>query len=290
MDPAGTTPSYLSGIQAMLLGQLCFSINDALMKYSVGLHGDQQSIFLLLFLRGLLVCTMTIGWLIGQGHFSLKNLFTPNDMHLRGCVEVLLTGAFFSSILLLPLSDVYTIMLSAPLMITVSGALMLREQVHWKSWLAVLLGFCGVLVVMWPNDLGFQITYLLPLIATFLLVVRELLTKRMGPHYRGIEVVLVTSLMTTLAGGMLAFFWETSLNFNAIPYLIGSACMLTVGYLMAVLTIRLAPISVTSPVRYSIIIFGSFSAYLILGETPSINTILGSLIIATSGLFVFQRK
>ena len=290
MDPAGTTPSYLSGILAMLLGQLCFSINDALMKYSVGLHGDQQSIFLLLFLRGLLVCTMTIGWLIGQGHFSLKNLFTPNDMHLRGCVEVLLTGAFFSSILLLPLSDVYTIMLSAPLMITVSGALMLREQVHWKSWLAVLLGFCGVLVVMWPDDLGFQITYLLPLIATILLVVRELLTKRMMPHYRGIEVVLVTSLMTTLAGGMLTFFWETSLNFNAIPYLICSACMLTVGYLMAVLTIRLAPISVTSPVRYSIIIFGSFSAYLILGETPSINTILGSLIIATSGLFVFQRK
>ena len=206
MDPAGTTPSYLSGILAMLLGQLCFSMNDALMKYSVGLHGDQQSIFLLLFLRGLLVCTMTIGWLIGQGHFSLKNLFTPNDMHLRGCVEVLLTGAFFSLILLLPLSDVYTIMLSVPLMITVSGALMLREQVHWKSWLAVLLGFCGVLVVMWPDDLGFQITYLLPLIATILLVVRELLTKRMMPRYRGIEVVLVTSLMTTLAGGMLTFF------------------------------------------------------------------------------------
>ena len=91
-------------------------------------------------------------------------------------------------------------------MITVSGALMLREQVHWKSWLAVLLGFCGVLVVMWPDDLGFQITYLLPLIATILLVVRELLTKRMMPHYRGIEVVLVTSLMTTLAGGMLTFF------------------------------------------------------------------------------------
>ena len=126
-------------------------------------------------------------------------------MHLRGCVEVLLTGAFFSSILLLPLPDVHTIMLSAPLMITVSGALMLREQVHWKSWLAVLLGFCGVLVVMWPDDLGFQITYLLPLIATILLVVRELLTKRMMPHYRGIEVVLVTSLMTTLAGGMLTF-------------------------------------------------------------------------------------
>ena len=53
--------------------------------------------------------------------------------------------------------------------------------------------------------------------------------------------------MITLAGGILAFFWETSLNFNAIPYLMVSACMLTVGYLMAVLTIRLAPISVTSP-------------------------------------------
>ncbi len=143
---------------------------------------------------------------------------------------------------------------------------------------------------MWPDDLGFRMAYLLPLLATTLLVLRELLTKRMAPQYRGIEVVLVTSLMTTLVGGILAFFWETSLNFNAIPYLMGSACMLTVGYLMAVLTIRLAPISVTSPVRYSIIFFGASSAYLILEETPSLNTILGSLIIAASGLFVFQRN
>ena len=274
----------------MLLGQLCFSINDALIKYSVGLHSDQHSIFLLLFLRGLLVCTIAAGWLIGRGQFHPKNLFALNDMHLRGCVEVLLTGAFFSSILLLPLSDVYTIMLSAPLMITASGALMLKEQVHWKNWLAVVLGFCGVMIVMWPDDLGFRLAYLMPLLATTLLVLRELLTKRMAPQYLGIEVVLVTSLMTTLAGGILTCFWETSLNFNAISYLIGSACMLTVGYLMAFLTIRLAPISVTSPIRYSIIIFGASSAYLILGETPSISTILGSVIIAASGLFVFQRN
>ena len=157
-------------------------------------------------------------------------------------------------------------------------------------WLVVLLGFCGVLIVMWPDDLSFQIAYLLPLIAKVLLAVRELLTKRIVPHYRVIEVVLVTSLVTTLAGGMRAFFRETSLNFNAIPHLIGSACMLAVGYFMSVLTICLAPISVTSPVHYSIIIFGSFSAYLILGEKPSVITILGSLIVATRGLFVFQRK
>ena len=188
MNPAGTTPSYLLGILAMLLGQLCFSINDALIKYSVGLHSDQQSIFLLLFLRGLIVCAMTAGWLIGQGQFYPKNLFALNDMHLRGCVEVLLTGAFFASILLLPLSDVYTIMLSAPLMITASGAFLLKEKVHWKSWLAVVLGFCGVLIVMWPADLGFRIAYLLPLLATILLVLRELLTKRMTRQYRGIEV------------------------------------------------------------------------------------------------------
>ena len=54
----------------------------------------------------------------------------------------------------------------------------------------------------------------------------------------------------------------------------GSACMLTVGYLMAVLTIRLAPISVTSPVRYSIIIFGASSAYLILGKLLQLTQFL----------------
>ena len=79
-------------------------------------------------------------------------------------------------------------MLSAPLMITASGAFLLNEKVHWKSWLVVVLGFCGVLIVMWPADLGFRIAYLLPLLATILLVLRELLTKRMTRQYRGIEV------------------------------------------------------------------------------------------------------
>ena len=91
-------------------------------------------------------------------------------------------------------------------MITASGAFLLKEKVHWKSWWAGSLGFFGVLIVMWPDDLGFRVTYLLPLLATNLLVLRELRTKRMAPQYRGMEVVLVTSLMITLAGGIFAFF------------------------------------------------------------------------------------
>jgi drug/metabolite transporter (DMT)-like permease len=290
MTPAGVLPSYLPGILAMLLGQLCFSINDALIKYSVSLQAQENSIFLLLFLRGLLVCAMTAGWLVANHQLHLKRLLTPNAMHLRGGIEVLLTSAFFASILVLPLSDVYTIMLSAPLMITASGALFLKERVHWKSWLAVVLGFCGVLVVVWPDELGWQPTYGLPVLSTVLLVIRELFTKRMATEYRGMEVVLVTSVLITFVAGGLAVPMGIRLQPLVIPYLIGSAVLLTVGYLMSVLTVRLAPLSITSPGRYSIIIFGATSAYVVLGEVPSLNTILGSLIIATSGLFIFQKR
>jgi drug/metabolite transporter (DMT)-like permease len=90
----------------------------------------------------------------------------------------------------------------------------------------------------------------------------------MASQYHEIEVVFVTSIMTMPVGGIHAFFRKISLNLNAIPYLTGSACMLTMSYLMAVLTIRLVPISVTSSGRYSISISGAFSAHLILGEIP----------------------
>jgi hypothetical protein len=110
----------------MLLDQL-FLINDGLIKYSAALRSEQQSIFFLLSLRGLLAYVIAASWLIGQGQFSPKNLFSLNDIRLRGCIKVLLTDTFFASMLLRPLSNVHTIMFSVPLMITASEAVLLKE-------------------------------------------------------------------------------------------------------------------------------------------------------------------
>ena len=72
--------------------------------------------------------------------------------------------------------------------------------------------------------------------------------------------------------------------------ILGATLAVTVAHVMSVLTVRLAPLSVTSPGRYSIIFFGILSAFTILGEIPVPSTIAGSLVIVISGLFLLRRR
>ena len=130
---AEAPPSYLPGILAMLLGQFCFSVNDALVKWLVSQQPQADSIFWVLFLRGLMVCAFALGWLLVRKEGRVRHFWPPNLLHGRGLIEVALTSFFFASVLLLPLSDVYTIMLSAPLMITAAGAFFLKERVDLRT-------------------------------------------------------------------------------------------------------------------------------------------------------------
>ncbi len=274
----------------MLAGSFCFSVNDALVKRVVLGQPEATSIFMVVFLRGLLMSALLATVLATQDRLRLHTLLKPSLLHGRGVIEAGMTIFFFSGVLLLPLTDVYTILLTAPLLITTSGALLFKEQVSWRGWAAVLLGFAGVMVVVWPDNLGWQTEYALPILATFLLVYREIYTKRIPRHYSGMEVVLITGLIITVAAGLASLPYWVNLGWDAILPIVGASLMLAIAHVMSVLSIRLAPLSVTSPGRYSIVLFGAVSAFLILGEIPSINTVVGSAVVVASGLLLLNRK
>ena len=274
----------------MLAGSFCFSVNDALVKRVVLGQPEATSIFMVVFLRGLLMSALLATVLATQDRLRLHTLLKPSLLHGRGVIEAGMTIFFFSGVLLLPLTDVYTILLTAPLLITTSGALLFKEQVSWRGWAAVLLGFAGVMVVVWPDNLGWQTEYALPILATFLLVYREIYTKRIPRHYSGMEVVLITGLIITVAAGLASLPYWVNLGWDAILPIVGASLMLAIAHVMSVLSIRLAPLSVTSPGRYSIVLFGAVSAFLILGEIPSINTVVGAAVVVASGLLLLNRK
>ena len=140
--------------------------------------------------------------------------------------------------------------------------------------------------MVWPDEMGWEVGYVLPFFATVMIVFREVYTKRLPLDYSGLEIVFITTLILTLAAGMISIpFWKTPSWFILIPIFSASVAV-SVAHIMMVLTVRLAPLSVTSPGRYSIIIFGAISAFFILQEIPSMNTILGSIIVVVSGLFL----
>ena len=94
----------------------------------------------------------------------------------------------------------------------------------------------------------------------------------------------------TVSFGAVSFFFPSYISYDSLIYIFVSSIALTLAYLFSVLTIIYAPLSLTSSTRYSVIIFGIIFGYIFFNEIPSINMIIGAIIISLSGLFVINRQ
>ena len=188
------------------------------------------------------------------------------------------------------MADVYTLLNTAPLIITAAGAIMLKEKVGIKRWSAVIIGFVGVLFVVNPTDLKFGYIVILPLLTAIFLTFRDVVTRGYKKTSNSLEIIFITSLFVTISFGVVSFFFKFFISYNSLIYIFVSSIALTLAYLFSVLTIIYAPLSITSSTRYSVIIFGIIFGYIFFNEIPSINMIIGAIIISLSGLFVINRQ
>ena len=116
------------------------------------------------------------------------------------------------------------------------------------------------------------------------------MTKGYKDPSNSLEIIFLMSLLVTIAFGMVALFFPIGLNYKTMFYISISSFFLTIAYLLSVLTIIYAPLSITSTARYSVVVFGIILGYIFFYEIPSINMIIGAIIICLSGLFVIKRE
>tara|TARA_B110000116_G_C16710354_1_gene524173 strand:- start:124 stop:1017 length:894 start_codon:yes stop_codon:yes gene_type:complete len=282
--------SNTKGLFLMLLGQLSFAINDTVVKYIVKLSENDFSTLNIIFIRGIFTSTLI---------FLIVKLFTKNNLraiflnkrsYLRGLFEVLTALFFFAGLVLMPMANVYTLLMTAPFIVTLYAFFFLNEKVGIRRWSAVILGFIGVLIVINPQNLEFGFLFILPLIAAFFLTLRDVVTKEIANKNNSLDIALITSLLVMIFSGIGALIFNEKIEFSNLIYIFISSLFLTSGYICSVLTIYYAPLSLTASIRYSVIVFGVILGYLILGEIPSLNMLIGAIIISASGLFVIKRQ
>ena len=281
---------HFKGIVFMLLASLCFAINDTSVKYAVKQIGNDLSLFNIVFVRGIITSILILISIYFYGKINLKKLFYNKRSYIRGLIEVLAAFSFLTSLILMPLADVYTLLNTAPLIITATGAIFLKEQVGIRRWAAVILGFIGVLIVINPGNLKFGYFFILPILAAVFLTLRDVITKGYKDSSNSLEIIFITSLLVTIAFGVASVFFPIYINYKTIFFISTSSIFLTLAYLFSVLTILYAPLSLTSSTRYSVIVFGIILGYIFFNEIPSINMIVGAIIIYLSGLFVIKRE
>src|SRR3954471_3565123 len=137
----------LGGIGLMVLGVFLFSCNDALGKWLLATYSVGQ----MLFIRSVAAMLLLAPLIWRAGMASFRDAPRPLLQLLRVLLSTTEVVMFFVAVSYLPLADTVTFYLAAPIFVTALSALFLSEQVGWRRWSAVLIGFAGVIITLQPS-------------------------------------------------------------------------------------------------------------------------------------------
>ncbi len=274
----------LAGIGLMLAGICLFSFGDALGKFIVAGYALGQ----LLLLRSATSLVLMLPF-IWRERAAFRNLQRPRLHLLRVGLSTVEVAAFFFAVGYLPLADVITYYLATPIFVTALSAVFLKEQVGWRRWTAVAVGFCGVLIALQPSADSLSWPALIALggslsFATLMVVTRSL---------RGAsDVVLASSQFagTLVFGALLVPFGWTTPTWSGLSLFVFAGAI-SVGALLCVnRSLKLAPASVVVPYQYTMIIWAVLFGYLVFGDVPTWPTLAGAAIIIGAGFYIFLRE
>ena len=274
----------LAGIGLMLLSVFMFSFGDALGKYMVATYSVGQ----LLWLRACAALVVLLP-LIWRQRGAFARLERPWLQLLRVVLSTLEVAAFFLATVYLPLADVITYYLACPIFVTALSAVVLREQVGWRRWSAILIGFCGVLIALRPSSQTVSWPALIALGGSTSFAILMLITRTLRATP---DIVLASSQFvgTFLLGALISPIGWVTPTLGSLGLFAAAGCISVSALLCVNRSLKLAPASVVVPYQYSMIVWAVMFGYSVFGDVPSTATIVGAAIIIGAGLYIFLRE
>ena len=274
-------------IATMIGAMACFVLNDALVKHvSQSLPSAQ-----LIFLRGVMASLLVLLVAGRLGALGQLGALADRRVALRGVVDACATMLYLLSLFRLPIANATAINLAAPLFMTVFAVMFLGERAGPARWLAVVLGFAGVLCIVQPCGDGFNAWALLCLAGTLFHATRDLMTRRIDPAIPSIIITLATALSVTVLAGCLSLVWGwQAFGLRELALLGVAAAFLASGYFLLVQCMRSGDVSLTAPFRYSAVLVAVLLGYLVWDEVPDGWAWLGIALLVGSGLYMLHSE
>ena len=273
------------GIVYMVGAMACFVVNDTLIKYvAQSLPGAE-----LVFVRGVIASILVL--LLASRMGALPHLpeIFRGWVALRALVDAFATAMFLLALFNLPISAATSINMTSPLMITMLAPLFLGPQRRPPPWLATLIGFGGVLMIVQPRPGAFNGYAFLCLAGTFLASIRDLLTPRIHARVPSLLVTLSTMLaVTTLAGVLSPIQGWVPIPLGDLVRITLSAVFLSSGYFLIISAMRTGDVAIVAPFRYSALIFALITGYLVWSEWPNALAWVGVTLVVGSGMYVLR--
>ncbi len=283
---AGLTPE-VRGILLTLFAMGCFGSMDGISKVLV----QHYPAPLVLWLRHLLAVPIVLV-LLGGGRGLGRRLVTraPLLQFVRATILAVEMGLVLVAFRQMPLADAQSILAVAPLLVTALSVPLLGEKVGWRRWVAVLVGFLGVLIMLRPGFTTVQPLALLVLLCAAMYAVYNVLTRRVArvdlPQTSFLLQILIAATLLTFVG---PFFWVplSPLHWVLVTAL---AALGALGHYCLVRALTMAPVVVVQPFTYTLLLYEVVIGYLVFGDLPDRFTVAGVLVVVGAGIYAVWRE
>ena len=276
----------VQGILLMAVAVLIFAILDGLAKYVMQTLPPPVAVFfrylIALVLAMILIERTGRPAIIISRHIGLQ--------FIRGLTLLASTVLNFIAITYLQLAQTAAISFTIPLWVCALSVPLLGEKVGIRRWIAVLIGFLGVLVIMRPGSMDFHWAMFLSIGAALCGSIYNIATRKVGGRDRAETSLFYVGLCGAgFAALPLPWAWQMPEGVEWL-LLLGMGLAGGIGHFLLIQAHRLAPASVLAPFIYTQIIWMILIGLVVFGDMPDMWTLVGASIVIASGLFVFARE
>ena len=273
------------GFLYMFMSICAFSLMDIIVKWSVDYPIGQ-----VLFFRGFFGIVFYF-LIIPKKRIHNFYVTKRSGLHFLRCISGLIAlVAIFIALRKLPLATVVSISFAAPIFTTIFSIFLLNEKVGIFRWLAVIVGFVGIIIITEPGISQLNIYYIFPIIFC------------LGLSY---VAITIRQLSSTEPVWLISFYFSLSitlLSFLTIPqgWIMPSFNHLIILSLIGIFggvanlwlsqSYKYSEVSLVTPLKYLALVFAIISGYFIWGEIPTIKTLLGAFLVIISTLIIFRRE
>jgi len=281
-----TQNTTLRGLGFAFLGFAVFATHDALIKVLGGTYSVLQIIF---FATLFSFVPMAVSMLADRTPSNFRP-HHPWLVMLRSALVVTAMSCAFYAFSVLPLAEVYSLLFSFPLIVTVLSIPILGEVVRAQRWAAVGVGLIGVLIVLRPGTTEITLGHLAALAAAFCSAFGSVLVRKIGNEERSAVLILYPMLLAIVVMSIAqpAVYQAPSLLHLAMMALVGLFSV--IAQHLIILAYRAAPAGVIAPSQYSQIIWATIFGMVFFGEHPDGWVAVGAGIVIASGVFVVWRE
>ena len=263
-----------------------FSLLDAIQKTTVIYH----SIFQILFLKYFFTLFLSLAESYRKKNLNFYKTKNSQLQITRSILSVIESGLFVLSFRYLSLADAHSIGSLTPVIVVALSAIILREKVNLKTWIAIFFGFLGVLIIMRPGLSIFDPKSLIPLGAAFFLSLYQIVTRKASEYDSSETSLFYTSIVgITLMIFIIPFYWQPMQSFSYFLF-IGVGIFFSLGIYFQIIALSYAKASVVQPFHYTLILWAIILGFIFYNDIPDTTTLIGAIIITISGIYVLNNR